>query len=79
VLTASADHRHGPGERRGQVRAVDGKRPLPVVFAKPRTADDSAFLARPPAEAAPVALKNLAPTPQDIAFWESNEAAPRCA
>jgi len=54
-------------------RAHD-RRPLATVIAQAQVADDFAYLARTPANAALKALGKLGMTPQDVDLWEINEA-----
>jgi acetyl-CoA C-acetyltransferase len=54
-------------------RAND-RRPLATVIAQAQVADDFAYLARTPANAALKALNKLGLTPQDVDLWEINEA-----
>ncbi len=54
-------------------RAND-RRPLATVIAQAQVADDFAYLARTPANAALKALAKLGMTPQDVDLWEINEA-----
>ena len=50
------------------------RRPLATVIAQAQVADEYAYLARTPANAALKALKKLDLTPQDVDLWEINEA-----
>ena len=51
-----------------------GKEPLATIIAHAQVADDFAYLARTPANAALKALQKIGKTPQDIDLWEINEA-----
>ncbi|MFN8216158.1 MAG: acetyl-CoA C-acetyltransferase [Solirubrobacterales bacterium] len=52
----------------------EGKRPLAKVLAYATVADDFAYLARTPGNAALKALEKIGKTPQDVDLWEINEA-----
>ncbi len=54
-------------------RASD-RRPLATVIAQAQVADDFAYLARTPANAALRALSKVGLTPEDVDLWEINEA-----
>jgi acetyl-CoA C-acetyltransferase len=54
-------------------RAND-RRPLATVISQAQVADDFAYLARTPANAALKALAKLDLTPEDVDLWEINEA-----
>src|SRR6188768_2018908 len=51
-----------------------GKTPLARVLAYATVADDFAYLARTPGNAALKALEKIGKTPQDVDLWEINEA-----
>jgi acetyl-CoA C-acetyltransferase len=53
---------------------ANGKTVLATVIAQAQVADDFAYLARTPANAAFAALKKVGLTPQDVDLWEINEA-----
>jgi acetyl-CoA C-acetyltransferase len=50
------------------------RRPLATVIAQAQVADDFAYLARTPANAARKALEKVGMTPEDVDLWEINEA-----
>ncbi|HET9094016.1 MAG TPA: acetyl-CoA C-acetyltransferase [Solirubrobacteraceae bacterium] len=54
--------------------SAHGRRPLATVIAQAQVADEFAYLARTPANAALKALAKLDLTPQDVDLWEINEA-----
>jgi acetyl-CoA C-acetyltransferase len=54
-------------------RAND-RRPLATVIAQAQVADDFAYLARTPANAASKALQKIGLTPEEVDLWEINEA-----
>jgi acetyl-CoA C-acetyltransferase len=54
--------------------ASQGKTPLAKVLSYGMVADDFAYLARTPGNAALVALEKIGKTPQDVDLWEINEA-----
>jgi acetyl-CoA C-acetyltransferase len=54
--------------------SANSRRPLATVIAQAQVADEYAYLARTPANAALKALKKLDLTPQDVDLWEINEA-----
>jgi acetyl-CoA C-acetyltransferase len=54
--------------------AANGKTPLATIIAQAQVAEDYAYLARTPANAAFVALGKAGLTPDDIDLWEINEA-----
>ncbi len=54
--------------------SAHGRRPLATVIAQAQVADEFAYLARTPANAALRALAKLDLTPQDVDLWEINEA-----
>ena len=51
-----------------------GRRPLAKVLSYATVADDFAYLARTPGNAALKALEKIGKTPQDVDLWEINEA-----
>ncbi|HEV7562807.1 MAG TPA: acetyl-CoA C-acetyltransferase [Solirubrobacterales bacterium] len=51
-----------------------GRKPLAKVVAYATVADDFAYLARTPGNAALKALEKIGKTPQDVDLWEINEA-----
>jgi acetyl-CoA C-acetyltransferase len=53
---------------------ANARRPLATVIAQAQVADEYAYLARTPANAALKALEKLDLTPADIDLWEINEA-----
>jgi acetyl-CoA C-acetyltransferase len=53
---------------------VNGHEPLATVLAQAQVADDFAYLARTPANAALKALDKIGLTPEEIDLWEINEA-----
>jgi acetyl-CoA C-acetyltransferase len=52
----------------------NGKSPLAAIVAQAQVADDFAYLARTPANAARLALEKAGLGPEDIDLWEINEA-----
>jgi acetyl-CoA C-acetyltransferase len=54
--------------------STNARRPLATVIAQAQVADEYAYLARTPANAALKALKKLDLTPADVDLWEINEA-----
>ncbi len=54
--------------------SANDRRPLATVIAQAQVADDFAYLARTPANAAFKALNKLGLTPADVDLWEINEA-----
>ncbi|HEX6455764.1 MAG TPA: acetyl-CoA C-acetyltransferase [Solirubrobacterales bacterium] len=52
----------------------EGHKPLAKVLAYATVADDFAYLARTPGNAALKALEKIGKTPQDVDLWEINEA-----
>jgi acetyl-CoA C-acetyltransferase len=54
--------------------SANSRRPLATVISQAQVADDYAYLARTPANAALKALKKLDLTPEDVDLWEINEA-----
>ncbi|HST42725.1 MAG TPA: acetyl-CoA C-acetyltransferase [Conexibacter sp.] len=54
--------------------AANGKTPLATIIAQAQVAEDFAYLARTPANAAFAALRKAGLTPEDIDLWEINEA-----
>ncbi len=54
--------------------SANDRRPLATVIAQAQVADDYAYLARTPANAALKALARLGLTPADVDLWEINEA-----
>ena len=54
--------------------AANDRRPLATVLAQAQVADDFAYLARTPANAALKALHKLGLTPDEVDLWEINEA-----
>jgi acetyl-CoA C-acetyltransferase len=54
--------------------AANGLEPLATVLTQAQVADDFAYLARTPANAALKALDKIGLTPQDVDLWEINEA-----
>jgi acetyl-CoA C-acetyltransferase len=54
--------------------SANARRPLATVIAQAQVADDYAYLARTPANAALKALGKLDLTPEDVDLWEINEA-----
>jgi acetyl-CoA C-acetyltransferase len=52
----------------------EGKTPLAKVLSYATVADDFAYLARTPGNAALKALEKIGKTPQDVDLWEINEA-----
>jgi acetyl-CoA C-acetyltransferase len=52
----------------------EGKAPLARVLSYATVADDFAYLARTPGNAALKALEKIGKTPQDVDLWEFNEA-----
>lgn len=54
--------------------AANGKTPLATIVAQAQVAEDFAYLARTPANAAFAALRKAGLTPEDIDLWEINEA-----
>ena len=54
--------------------STNSRRPLATVIAQAQVADEYAYLARTPANAALKALKKLDLTPADVDLWEINEA-----
>ena len=54
--------------------STNARRPLATVIAQAQVADEYAYLARTPANAALKALKKLDLTPGDVDLWEINEA-----
>jgi acetyl-CoA C-acetyltransferase len=54
--------------------AANGLEPLATVLTQAQVADDFAYLARTPANAALKALGKIGLTPQDVDLWEINEA-----
>jgi acetyl-CoA C-acetyltransferase len=57
-----------------QWASVNDRRALATVIGQAQVADDYAYLARTPANAAVKALEKLDLTPQDVDLWEINEA-----
>jgi acetyl-CoA C-acetyltransferase len=57
-----------------QWATTNARRPLATVIAQAQVADEYAYLARTPANAALKALKKLDLTPGDVDLWEINEA-----
>jgi len=53
---------------------ANGRRALATVIAQAQVADDFAYLARTPANAALAALEKVGLTPADVDLWEINEA-----
>jgi acetyl-CoA C-acetyltransferase len=53
---------------------ANGKTALATIIAQAQVADDFAYLARTPANAAKKALEKVGLTPDDIDLWEINEA-----
>jgi len=53
---------------------ANGKRPLATIVAQAQVADDFAYLARTPANAARKALEKAGLSAEDIDLWEINEA-----
>ncbi len=53
---------------------ANGKTVLATILAHAQVADDYAYLARTPGNAALKALAKIGKTPQDIDVWEINEA-----
>ena len=53
---------------------TNDRRPLATVIAQAQVADEFAYLARTPANAALKALAKLGLTPEDVDLWEINEA-----
>ncbi|WP_404827880.1 acetyl-CoA C-acetyltransferase [Conexibacter stalactiti] len=54
--------------------AANGKTPLATIIAQAQVAEEFAYLARTPANAAFAALRKAGLTPDDIDLWEINEA-----
>ena len=54
--------------------SANGKTVLATIVAQAQVADDFAYLARTPANAALKALAKIGKTPEDIDLWEINEA-----
>jgi acetyl-CoA C-acetyltransferase len=54
--------------------STNARRPLATVISQAQVADEYAYLARTPANAALKALKKLDLTPADVDLWEINEA-----
>jgi acetyl-CoA C-acetyltransferase len=54
--------------------SANSRRPLATVISQAQVADDYAYLARTPANAAFKALAKLDLTPEDVDLWEINEA-----
>jgi acetyl-CoA C-acetyltransferase len=54
--------------------SANSRRPLATVISQAQVADEYAYLARTPANAAFKALKKLDLTPEDVDLWEINEA-----
>jgi acetyl-CoA C-acetyltransferase len=54
--------------------SANGKPALATIIAQAAVADDFAYLARTPANAARKALEKIGKTPEDIDLWEINEA-----
>jgi acetyl-CoA C-acetyltransferase len=54
--------------------SANSRRPLATVISQAQVADDYAYLARTPANAAFKALSKLGLTPEDVDLWEINEA-----
>jgi acetyl-CoA C-acetyltransferase len=52
----------------------NGRRPLATILAQAQVADDFAYLARTPSNAARRALDKIGLSPEDIDLWEINEA-----
>jgi len=52
----------------------EGRTPLARILSYATVADDFAYLARTPGNAALVALEKIGKTPQDVDLWEINEA-----
>ena len=50
------------------------RRPLATVIAQAQVADEYAYLARTPANAALKALEKIGLTPEEVDLWEINEA-----
>jgi len=53
---------------------AEGKRPLAKILSYGMVADDFAYLARTPGNAALAALEKIGKTPADVDLWEINEA-----
>jgi acetyl-CoA C-acetyltransferase len=53
---------------------ANGKTPLATILAQAQVADEFAYLARTPANAAVKALDKIGLTPADVDLWEINEA-----
>ena len=54
--------------------AANDRRPLATVIAQAQVADEFAYLARTPANAALAALAKVGLTPEEVDLWEINEA-----
>ncbi len=54
--------------------STNDRRPLATVIAQAQVADEYAYLARTPANAAFKALEKVGLTPEDVDLWEINEA-----
>jgi acetyl-CoA C-acetyltransferase len=54
--------------------STNARRPLATVIAQAQVADEYAYLARTPANAAFKALKKIGLTPEEVDLWEINEA-----
>ena len=54
--------------------ATNSRRPLATVIAQAQVADEYAYLARTPANAAFRALEKIGLTPEEVDLWEINEA-----
>jgi acetyl-CoA C-acetyltransferase len=52
----------------------NGRRPLATIVAQAQVADDFAYLARTPSNAARRALDKIGLSPEDVDLWEINEA-----
>ena len=52
----------------------EGRKPLATVLSYGAVADDFAYLARTPANAAKQALEKIGKSPEDVDLWEINEA-----
>ena len=53
---------------------TNDRRPLATVISQAQVADEYAYLARTPANAAFKALKKVGLTPEEVDLWEINEA-----
>ena len=81
--TASHTAGNSPGVNDGAAALVvasdewactNDRRPLATVIAQAQVADDFAYLARTPANAAFKALAKVGLTPEEVDLWEINEA-----